>query len=424
MSQPANNQTALDETDPDAKIAKAYEQENIRLLAENKKLAAQIAAGDSDVKIENQDLRRKVIELENKLKAAGDNSQLREEYDAYIKQATQQILTLKERNQELLLENQQLAAKLNESQTPNISNQWDADQEQNNAIEKLIQNLKTAYKRQNGTEEALSQLAAIIDPECIVSRDKPQPTPGPFRKQAQQQQQTPQGPRQTYKEARKQSPPKSRPKASRPVPSYQVGAQQSMKVKELERQIEELNKKIEDQTKEMNQLRNRNKERLNKNKELQQLVDESNQKMLDANRDHQVQISEYQIKQQSMEAELKVLQTNANYRTECEELKVKIAALEAQNAELMKPKTTGDPKSDRVLDAITRMENDIRQRQLSLDRVIGDLQEQWETEKRTMQKKFQNQIDEKNEQLLKAKEDIEEIYAQLDFGSKSKRKRN
>ena len=406
----------LEETDPDAKIAKAYEQENIRLLAENKKLAAQIAAGDSDVKIENQDLRRKVIELENKLKAAGDNSQLREEYDAYIKQTTDQILSLKERNQELLLENQELTARLSNSAAGSTKTQWDADEEQNKAIERLIQNLKTAYKRQNGTEEALSQLAAIIDPECVVSRDKPASPPPPQRKT----------PRQTYKEAnQRKSPPRpSRPKVPRAAMQYQASSMQSVKVKELERQVEELNKKVEEQSKEITQLKNRNKERLNKNKELQQMVDEANQKMLDANRDHQVQMSEYQIKQQSMEAELKVLQSNANYRTECEELKVKLAALEAQNAELMKPKTTGDPKSDRVLDAITRMENDIRQRQLSLDRVINDLQEQWETEKRTMQKKYQNQIDEKNEQLLKAKEDIEEIYAQLDFGAKSKKKRN
>ena len=411
MSNNTNNN--LEETDPDAKIAKAYEQENIRLLAENKKLTAQIAAGDSDVKIENQELRRKVIELENKLKATGDSSQLREEYEAYIKQSKDQILSLKERNQELLLENQELAARLNSVSAPSPKMQWDADEEQNKAIERLIQNLKTAYKRQNGTEEALSQLAAIIDPECVVSRDKPAPSPSPARK----------GPRQTYKEAKKSPPRPSRPKVPRAAMQYQASSLQSVKVKELERQIEELNKKIEDQTKEITQLKNRNKERLNKNKELQQIVDEANQKMLDANRDHQVQLSEYQIKQQSMEAELKVLQSNANYRTECEELKVKLAALEAQNAELMKPKTTGDPKSDRVLDAITRMENDIRQRQLSLDRVINDLQEQWETEKRTMQKKYQNQIDEKNEQLLKAKEDIEEIYAQLDFGSKGKKKR-
>ena len=138
-----------------------------------------VDVSSSDVKIENQELRRKVIELENKLKATGDSSQLREEYEAYIKQSKDQILSLKERNPELLLENQELAARLNSASAPSPKMQWDADEEQNKAIERLIQNLKTAYKRQNGTEEALSQLAAIIDPECVVSRDKPAPSPSP-----------------------------------------------------------------------------------------------------------------------------------------------------------------------------------------------------------------------------------------------------
>ena len=396
----------LEETDPDTKIAKAYEQENIRLLAENKRLSEQIAAGDSDVKIENKDLRRRVLELENKLGNNDDSSKLRDEYDAYVRESKKQILSLKEENQELLLENQELKEKLNSSSKKSTSAQWDADQEQNKAIEQLIQNLKIAYKRQNGTEEALSQLAAIIDPECIVSKDKPV-----TRRVAQ----TPKSVKET---------PQPKPRATRAVPQYQVSTAQSQKVRDLEKQIEDLNKKIDDQTKEISQLKNRGKERIAKNKELQQQVDESTQKLLDSNRDHQIQISEYQIKQQTMEAELKMLKSNANYRTECEELKVKVAALEAQNAELMKPKTTGDPKSDRVLDAITRLENNIRQRQLDLDRVEGDLKEQWETEKRALQKMYQSKIDEKNEQLLKAKEDIAEIYAQLDFGNKGKKKKN
>lgn len=400
----------MEGTDTESLIQKTYEQENIKLLEENKHLREQLKSGETDVKRSNAELRKKIIELENQIAISGDIVQLQEEYDAYVKQSKAEILNLKQQNHELEIElqkcRQQCAAKQETTQNTNL--QWDADEEQNNAINHLIQNLLNAYKRQSGTEEALSQLAAIIDPECIVSAEKPQKgTVQPASKQ-------------TKIPVRGETPVREVKKpVSRPKPVIQQST--NMRTKELESKIEELTKKLDEANKENTTLKNRNKEKIGKQKEMQSQLDEANTKLLESQKQHQIEVGELQVKVKTMEAELKILQGNADYRAECEELKVKVASLEAQNQELLRPKSTGDPKSDRVLDAIMRMESDIRQRQLALTRLTNDIEEQWETEKRTIEKIHKRELEEKNVEIQKVKEEIADIQAQLSAGERRRK---
>ena len=98
----------------------------------------------------------------------------------------------------------------------------------------------------------------------------------------------------------------------------------------------------------------------------------------------------------------------------------RIERLEAENTELKKPKPTGSAALDRVLDAISRMEGDIIQRQMTLSRMAAQMEDKFEAEKRYLENKHKREIEEKNGQLRRLKGEFEAILADLE---KSKKRR-
>jgi len=406
------------ETDPDLqRILDAYQKDNEELRSRMKVLETQIASGETDVKVENEKLRRKVVELEAAINKMGEISKIQEVHEQYVKDTKQQELSLKEHIHTLQTENRDLQIELSASKLI-----WDNDEKQNESISKVVHSLRIAYQRKSGISEAIDSLAAIIHPDYLVIRERiPSPKktpksqsklPPPSAKRNEELEQLKDEIENLKSQLIIANKKASQVQAIPKAPKVQA-LPPSNKQRELEKQVNDLQTQCDEQTKELQQLRNKIKERNNKNKELLNSLQQHQDEIIEIKRKNQIESSEKSIKMAEMESKLKILEKNNDYRSECETLKVRVASLEAENTELKKPKTSGNALVDRVIESIDNIESDIRKRQTTLSKWADELEEKWQDQMRAMEKVHKKEIEEKNEHIVHFREEFSKLSAEL-----------
>lgn len=419
-----------EETDGDKKIIETYEQENIRLVAENKRLMEQISSGETDVKKDNERMRRKIVELENKLSEVGDVVKLREQHDIFVEKAKDLEINLKERIQALVVENETLKADL-QAKDNYIKKMgdtlWDTDERQNEIILNLIQDLKNAYKRQSGTVEAFENLIAIVDPECVISKDRGQisfvknSSKIPVKNQVPvyEQRRLKSYELQELEDLRAEVARLKSQKAATPRNVTQkpvFNAQQTKRMKELQEENENLKKKLEDASKELSVLKKRGSERVGKVKDLQTNLDNLQRQHDDFQRQANFEKQDLERDVKRLSADLMRLKNIEIQRDEikdqCSDLKEQVKSLEREIAELKKPKTTGDPNSDRVMDMLNKIESDIHIRTRELETSKHHLLDMFEAEKRELDKRNTDLTNE-NSELRKKLSNLGEQFQQI-----------
>jgi predicted nuclease with TOPRIM domain len=192
------------------------------------------------------------------------------------------------------------------------------------------------------------------------------------------------------------------------------------KILELERQVSDTTAKLEEAIKQNAGLKSRGQERASKIKELSDRLQSVQDELIETKRSHQIEQADQSIEKAALQSQLKALQSNAEYRVEYERAKARLEILEAENTELKKPRPTGNAALDRVLDAMARMEGDIQQRQMALNRMAVQLEDKFEEEKRDIENRHKREIEEKNHQLRRLKVEFEQILADLEKTRKNK----
>ena len=416
--EPANDNNDFGDTE---RILQAYQKDNEQLHLRVKDLEKQISTNETDVRKENEALRRQILELRNNQITIDNYQELQEEHVHYVRETKQRIMTLEEENQILRIENEKLI---------NNQKRWDQDDTRNQSIESVISSLREAFIQGKDIEQAFDNLAAIICPEILVRREKEVSSlksnqrsryrsPSridPSSLEIKRLKEEIESLKSTVEELQKakKNPPKRTGIPSRP------STQQSNKIKELEQQVAEYQRKCEDMEREISSVKGRSKDRNGRIKELQTQATKAQEDLMEEQKRHQIDINEFTIQKAQMEAQLKALQTNADYRSECETFRARVQILEAENAELKKPRPTGNAALDKVLDAIARMEGDIQQRQMDLNRMALKLEDKFEEERRQLENNHKREMEEKCQQIKRYKHQFEAILADLD---KSKRKK-
>ena len=407
------------------RIIRAYEQDNDQLRKRVKELEQQIASGEPNLKSEVQTLRHRILELQAASEAAENYERLQEEHVNYVREMKEREMTLREQNQLLQLENNQL-------KETSVS-KWDNDATRNKNILSVLNSLREAYIQGQGIEEALDNLVAIIAPDVLVKRDREisnlksknvarsGPRSGRMEQSNLKQQQEMQAMREELEMLKARV---NGTKVSK-LPAPRAGLAQPQvkappKVKDLEDKVHDLQTRLNESNKEIANLKTRAKERTAKIRELTEQLQQAQDEANEAKRKHQAEATSKSVEKAGLEAQLEALKADANYRLEYERAMARIERLEAENTELKKPKPTGSAALDRVLDAISRMEGDIIQRQMTLSRMAAQMEDKFEAEKRDLENKHKREIEEKNGQLRRLKGEFEAILADLE---KSKKRR-
>ncbi|OHT12794.1 hypothetical protein TRFO_17258 [Tritrichomonas foetus] len=331
-------------------------------------------------------------------------------------------MSLEEENQILRLENENLR---------NSVARWDADETKNATIESVIGSLRDAFIQGKGIEPAFDNLAAIICPEILVRREKEvkELRSNQKRYRSPSRYDTPSADVRKLKEEIEQlkatveelQKAKSNPPKRTGIPGRLSTAQKSSpKIKELEQQVSDYQQRCEEMQREIANLKGRQKDKNIKFKDLQAQISKAQADLMEEQKRHQIDINDFTVEKASMQAQIKSLQTNADYRTDFEKYRARVQILEAENTELKKPRPTGAAALDSVLDAIARMEGDIQQRQMDLNRMALKLEDKFEEERRLLENNHKKEIEEKNQQLRRLKREFEAILADLE---KSKKKR-
>ena len=407
------------------RIIRAYEQDNDQLRKRVKELEQQIASGEPNLKSEVQTLRHRILELQAASEAAENYERLQEEHVNYVREMKEREMTLREQNQLLQLENNQL-------KETSVS-KWDNDATRNKNILSVLNSLREAYIQGQGIEEALDNLVAIIAPDVLVKRDREISNlksknvarsglrSGRMEQSNLKQQQEMQAMREELEMLKARV---NGTKVSK-LPAPRAGLAQPQvkappKVKDLEDKVHDLQTRLNESNKEIANLKTRAKERTAKIRELTEQLQQAQDEANEAKRKHQAEATSKSVEKAGLEAQLEALKADANYRLEYERAMARIERLEAENTELKKPKPTGSAALDRVLDAISRMEGDIIQRQMTLSRMAAQMEDKFEAEKRDLENKHKREIEEKNGQLRRLKGEFEAILADLE---KSKKRR-
>ena len=418
--------TPVQVLDDDAqRIIRAYEQNNDELRKRVKELEQQIQSGEPNLKSEVQTLRHRILELQAASDAAENYERLQEEHINYVREMKEREMTLREQNQLLQMENQQLK--------DNTVSKWDNDATRNKNILSVLNSLREAYIQGQGIEEALDNLVAIIAPDVLVKRDREISNlksknagkigrkPGRVDQSNLRQQQEMQAMREELEMLKAKM---NGPKQSK-LPAPRAGLAQPQikappKVKDLETKVTELQSRLNEANKEIANLKSRAKERTEKIRQLTEQLQQAQEDANEAKRKHQVEAANKSVERAGLEAQLEQLKEDAKYRIEYERARAKLERLEAEVTELRKPRPTGAAALDRVLDAISRMEGDIIQRQMTLSRMAAQLEDKFADEKREIENKHKREIEEKNSQLRRLKGEFESILADLE---KSKKRR-
>lgn len=407
------------------RIIRAYEQDNDQLRKRVKELEQQIASGEPNLKSEVQTLRHRILELQAASEAAENYERLQEEHVNYVREMKEREMTLREQNQLLQLENNQL-------KETSVA-KWDNDATRNKNILSVLNSLREAYIQGQGIEEALDNLVAIIAPDVLVKRDREISNlksknvargglrSGRMEQSNLKQQQEMQAMREELEMLKARV---NGTKVSK-LPAPRAGLAQPQvkappKVKDLEDKVHDLQSRLNESNKEIANLKARAKERTAKIRELTEQLQQAQDEANEAKRKHQAEATSKSVEKAGLQAQLEALKADANYRLEYEKAMARIERLEAENTELKKPKPTGSAALDRVLDAISRMEGDIIQRQMTLSRMAAQMEDKFESEKRDLENKHKREIEEKNGQLRRLKGEFEAILADLE---KSKKRR-
>jgi hypothetical protein len=413
MSEPP---IALD--DDAQRIIQAYETNNEELRARVKELERQLSSGEPNLKSENQALRRKIFELQTQNEAAENYDRLQEEHVRFVREAKEREMNLHEQLSILELENAQLREQCG---------QWNTDDTQNETILTALNSLREATVRGKGVEEALDSFTAMIAPEILVRREHELHSRG--RQQRGSSRLMPEGGRRQQQEiealreevealkAKLNAPRQTR----LPGPRVNVGSSKdAQRVKELEEKVAELEQRCEESQRVSAGLKARAKERAGKVKEMTDELQAARDEVAEVKRKHQIELAEQTIEKATIEAQLKALQTNADYKIEYEKIRAKAVVLEAENTELKRPRPTGAAALDRVLDELAKMEGGLQQRQSDLSRMVVQLEDKFEAEKREIEVNHRREIDEKNHQLRRLKVEFESILADLEQTKKKR----
>lgn len=404
------------------RILQAYQKDNEQLHLRVKDLEKQISTNETDVRKENEALRRQILELRNNQITIDNYQELQEEHVHYVRETKQRIMTLEEENQILRIENEKLA---------NNQRRWDQDETRNQSIESVINSLREAFIQGKGIEQAFDNLAAIVCPEVLVRREKEESilktnqksryrSPSrldPSSLEIKRLKEEIENLKATVEELQKA---KKNPAPKRTGIPSRASVQQTNKIKELEQQATEYQRKCEELERELSSVKGRSKDRNGRIKELQTQATKAQEDLMEEQKRHQIDINEFTVQKAQMEAQLKALQTNADYRSDCEKFRARVQILEAENEELKKPRPTGNAALDSVLDAIARMEGDIQQRQMDLNRMALKLEDKFEEERRQMENNHKREMDEKAQQIRRYKHQFEAILADLDKSKKRK----
>ena len=412
------------------KILEAYQKDNEQLHLRNKELEKQIASNDTDVRKENESLRRQILELKGNQISSENYQQLQDEHVQYVRDTKQRILSLEEEIEILKIENEKLKSSMT---------RWDQDETRNSSIESVINSLKTAFIHGKGIEQAFDNLAAIICPEILVRREKEVNElrsnaknkfgkyPGRHDIQTSSEikrlkEEIEQLKEQVENLKKAKSQPKKTGIPGRLSSATNAAVMSSAKVKELEAQVAEYQQKNDELQREIANIKGRSKDRTTKVKDLQNQINKLQQDLLEEQRKHQIDVNNYTVEKASYETQIKALQTNTDFRSEMEKYKARVQILEAENTELKKPRPTGNAALDKVLDTMARMEGDIKQRQMDLNRMALKLEDKFEEERRLLENSHKKEIDEKNQQLRRLKREFEAILADLEKRKSAKRK--
>ena len=103
--EPANDNNDFGDTE---RILQAYQKDNEQLHLRVKDLEKQISTNETDVRKENEALRRQILELRNNQITIDNYQELQEEHVHYVRETKQRIMTLEEENQILRIENEKL----------------------------------------------------------------------------------------------------------------------------------------------------------------------------------------------------------------------------------------------------------------------------------------------------------------------------
>jgi DNA repair exonuclease SbcCD ATPase subunit len=300
---------------------------------------------------------------------------------------------------------------------------WSNDQNQETSIRLVLNSLREAFLSKRGIEEALDNLTAIIAPDVLVKRDRQMQSGPRMAKRGRLSSPSREVPPNRQQQAQidklceqfeafktKQSP---APGGSR-IPKPKVAPAQTQKIAELEKDLNDARAQLDDSQKQETAAKKRAAERGAKVRELTEDLQRTQKELEEVKRTHQIEQADQTIEKAGMQAQLKALQSNAEYRVEYEKVKARVEILEAENAELRKPRPTGNAQLDRVLDAMSRMEGDIQQRHSALNRMALQLEDKFEEEKRDLENKHRRDVEEKNHQIRKLKAEFEQILADLE----------
>jgi hypothetical protein len=404
MSEPS---AAVD--DDAQRIIHAYEQNNEELRARVKELERQLSSGEPSLKSENQSLRRKIFELQTQNEAAENYDRLQEEHICFIREAKEREMTLHEHLTILQLENAQLREHCG---------QWSDTDSQNQAILSALASLRDATLRGRGVEEALENFTAMVAPEVLVRRERE----SRIRQQHRASRLAPEGRRHQQEiEALREEVEALKAKLNAPrvsrLPAPRVNAtspRDAQRIRELEEKVSQLEQRNEECQRTNANMKTRAKDRSAKLREIAGELQTARDETLEIKRKHQIELADQTVEKANMEAQIKALQTNAEYRVEYEKVRARMEILEAENAELKRPRPTGNNALDRVLDALARMEGDLQQRQSALSRMVVEIEDKFEAEKRELEGIHRREIDEKNYQLRRLKAEFEAILAELE----------
>lgn len=409
------DQPPSDETD---RIEKAYETDNMELRERVKVLEEQLGSGEPRYKAEVENLRRQVWEMQN----AQESGHAYERLECAYKKLSEEA---KERELELLDELESVRSQ-NVYLQENSLSLWDEDQTKNDSIVGVLKNMRQAYTENRDLGKALEDVAAIIAPDFLVKRDAP-PSPGPQRTRGVANTRLAAPSRGVQNEEMKRlreeldalkaqinAKPASQPRRTG-IPS-RIGAapQATQKVKELEVGLADAEQRCGTAQQEVVKWKGLAKERLGKVNELTQQLQASRDEMDMEKRRRDNEAVERAAEKESTMAKLKELTEDGNFRVECGKLKTRVAVLEAENEELRKPRPTGVAALDRVLDALSRMEGDIQQRKSDLGRKAMELEDRFEKERREIEHKHRVDIESRNDELRRLKENYERIFADLE----------
>ena len=449
-----NENQYIEEIESLKKINEVYEKSNKELIERNKELERQLNSGQSDLKVEVVNLRRRVLELEDQQQNAIQIDQLNAEHERIISDFKQKELELLDRVGHFEKENIDLRENLFQAQTilkeQSLNSKWDDDPRRNQNIENILNELHSVYYSGGNLDSALYNFIAIINPSFLVAQEQNQSVSrlGNIPKsqransrlangsrclssisskdnqnyiQAQTQIKTLTEENQKLKDENKKlkdkikslkktqaSAPSSAPAAPASVAPPQV-QRQSPKIRELEEQVENLKKANETLQTQLKTSQNRYTKTNTKLTQIQAQIQQLQDESIDQKRKHQLEIADLTIQKSELESQVKVLKANADYRNEYEKLKIQVGVLTAENEELKKPKSTGNSAVDRLLSEFKQMMINFEQRKIDLDRYASQLEHHFEEQKMAIEEKHQREMDEKSKQIKEMKYELEEI---------------